>query len=125
MKKMNASMSRMYHNQTWMITSTTTSSRRNEPDILLLMKINFSQNGSNQAAQWAHKKQEMIEKAARLKEQRKQNLASSGERAISSSLGKKLFHILREQSNFVTNGGSSVLSSTAVAFPVSSSVRWR
>jgi hypothetical protein len=45
----------------------------------------LSQNGSNQANQWAQKKKEMMDKAARLKETRKQNLANTGERALGSN----------------------------------------
>lgn len=41
-------------------------------------------NASDQATQWALKKKEMVEKANRMREERKQNLANMGEMALGS-----------------------------------------
>ena len=47
---------------------------------------NFSSSGSNQATNWANQRREAIEKAKKLKEERKCNLAMTGEMALTSHL---------------------------------------
>lgn len=49
--------------------------------------MNMKNYASQQANLWAQKKQEMQERAERLKAERKANLAYNGERAIGNSIG--------------------------------------
>jgi len=51
----------------------------------------FSSNGMSQASTWGMQRREAIEKAKKLREDRKYNLAMTGEMAIGSIL--TLFHL--------------------------------
>ena len=46
----------------------------------------FSSLGSNQATNWANQRREAIENAKQLREERKSNLAMTGEMALTSAL---------------------------------------
>lgn len=48
--------------------------------------LNMKANPPNQVFVWAQKKQEVLQKAAKLKEQRQHSLIYSGERAISHNM---------------------------------------